>query len=1144
MKKLSKLLSVLICFSLLLAQIPLMVSAADGGALSFQALNDAWSYDTATDVYSTTAITNTHYITGDLEAGIAFEFQSSSINDFFFFNIGNADAVFPAGDGFFYDFCHGTGLKVLFHDNGWTQSALITATEAAGWNNPAWTANASGVAADFHDDGVWHTVSISKARGAWSVKVDGTELLSGLSAEQTATLNSLLDGDTGYIVVGANGHTGNVSVRETEYKYSTLDFVSMGTAWNVDETTDVYSTAAINNTHYMTGDLEAGVAFQFQSSNINDFFFFNIANTAAAFPTGDAFFYDFCHGTGLKVLFHDNGWTQSALITQTEAAGWNNPAWTANASGVAADFHDDNLWHTVIVSKASGIWSVKVDGTELLVGLDETQLATLNSLLDGDFGCIVVGANGHTGNVKVREITMAQAIGMLNFQSQGNAWNYNTATEVYSTAAINNTHYMTGNLAAGVEFEFKSSSISDFFFFNIANEAAAFPAGDAFFYDFCHGTGLKVLFHDNGWTQSALITQTEAAGWNNPAWTANASGVATDFHDDGVWHKVAISKASGAWSVKVDGTELLTGLSAEQTTTLNSLLDGDTGYIVVGANGHTGNVEVTQHVHKWTKATCTTLATCAICGITTGVAADHNYVDGSCSVCGATDPDAPTCAHEYTYPCDAHCALCGELTNPDAAHNIVHVDAVDKTCTENGNIEYWYCSDCGSAWADEALTMVTNRFNVVVPAAHTYDDNCDSECNICEEWRFDAPHNLTYVEGKVPANCQETGYDEHWVCEDCGAYFSDANAQGQLNPAWMYYTGEHVRPEGSIVCAVVACELCGEDSYGEACDRGDAPECIDTPCVNCGEICYGWGHNYNTGDEEIPLPLCQPGDCVYCGEHFEKLYDHENGAWAPCLDGECAYGCGLQYPATSEHVVEDPCVGGMCQQCWNEIAPAHDYVDGVCSGCGAKDGWVNNRYYVDGEAVKGLYQIGGDYYYFNTGSGKMMADKTIWVKADNGYGLAAGHYVLGTDGKLQVVKNGWLTNDKGQTFYYINDERVKGLYEIDGDYYYFNTGSGLLTVNKTIWVAKSNAYGLAAGNYELGADGKLVVPVLNGWVGNCYYVNDEAVKGVYEIDGKYYYFHHASGVLQTSKTVWIKADNACGLAAGNYELTADGVVVL
>ena len=82
------------------------------------------------------------------------------------------------------------------------------------------------------------------------------------------------------------------------------------------------------------------------------------------------------------------------------------------------------------------------------------------------------------------------------------------------------------------------------------------------------------------------------------------------------------------------------------------------------------------------------------------------------------------------------------------------------------------------------------------------------------------------------------------------AYFVDAECSNRINPAWLFYTGEHVRPEGSIACAVVACELCGEDSYGESCDRGDAPVCQDAPCINCGEICWGWGCNYNTGDEE------------------------------------------------------------------------------------------------------------------------------------------------------------------------------------------------------------------------------------------------------------------------------------------------------
>ncbi len=267
----------------------------------------------------------------------------------------------------------------------------------------------------------------------------------------------------------------------------------------------------------------------------------------------------------------------------------------------------------------------------------------------------------------------------------------------------------------------------------------------------------------------------------------------------------------------------------------------------------------------------------------------------------------------------------------------------------NGNAETVYldnlkitlvkCAECDYSGCEDGVCSVCGS---AVAGAHTYDNNCDADCNVCGEWR-DAPHNLTtHVEAVVPANCQEEGYNEHWICEDCGGYFMDNGMGGyyETNPAWMYYTGEHVRPEGSIVCAVVACELCGEDTYGEACTRPEgAPECTDVDCVNCGETIYGWGHNYNTGDEEIPLPLCGEGDCIYCGEHFDKLYDHENGAWAPCMDGECSYGCGLQYPATESHTLEDCTAGGYCQVCWSEI-PAADHVydndfDADCNVCGA-----------------------------------------------------------------------------------------------------------------------------------------------------------------------------------------------------------------
>ena len=109
--------------------------------------------------------------------------------------------------------------------------------------------------------------------------------------------------------------------------------------------------------------------------------------------------------------------------------------------------------------------------------------------------------------------------------------------------------------------------------------------------------------------------------------------------------------------------------------------------------------------------------------------------------------------HVYTNPCDAHCAVCGELTNEEAAHTIVAVDAVEPTCTENGNVAYWYCSDCGAAWLDAECTMVTNLQSVVLGASCSY--------------------NAIYSEGVEPG-CHYTGWTENWYCANCDVYYLDA----------------------------------------------------------------------------------------------------------------------------------------------------------------------------------------------------------------------------------------------------------------------------------------------------------------------------------------------------------------------------------
>ena len=57
-----------------------------------------------------------------------------------------------------------------------------------------------------------------------------------------------------------------------------------------------------------------------------------------------------------------------------------------------------------------------------------------------------------------------------------------------------------------------------------------------------------------------------------------------------------------------------------------------------------------------------------------------------------------------------------------------HVEAKAATCTENGNIEYWYCEACGQAWLDADCTLNTNLKSVIVPSAGHNFENGSCEC--------------------------------------------------------------------------------------------------------------------------------------------------------------------------------------------------------------------------------------------------------------------------------------------------------------------------------------------------------------------------------------------------------------------------------
>ena len=187
--------------------------------------------------------------------------------------------------------------------------------------------------------------------------------------------------------------------------------------------------------------------------------------------------------------------------------------------------------------------------------------------------------------------------------------------------------------------------------------------------------------------------------------------------------------------------------------------------------------------------------------------------------------------HTYTYPCDKVCEGCGEITNPDAAHTIVHVEAVAATCYEDGNVEHWYCSDCGIAWTDEALTQQTNLKNVIVPMAHA---------------------EATHVEAVAPT-CYENGNIEYWLCEACGQAWLDAECTKNTNVMAVVLPMAHAEAK-HVEAKAATCTENGNIEYWlcEACGQA----WLDAECTK------------NTNVLAVVLPAAHSyadGKCTACG---------------------------------------------------------------------------------------------------------------------------------------------------------------------------------------------------------------------------------------------------------------------------------------
>ena len=200
-------------------------------------------------------------------------------------------------------------------------------------------------------------------------------------------------------------------------------------------------------------------------------------------------------------------------------------------------------------------------------------------------------------------------------------------------------------------------------------------------------------------------------------------------------------------------------------------------------------------------------------------------------------------------------------------------------------IEVVYGEACNHADDKVACDTICSECGMTVDptAEHTYADDCDADCDLCNTVRT-APH--------VAAS------DCDLVCENCGA---------DLVP-----TADHTYDDDSDA----DCNLCGDVRVPPvSCDHANADAC-DTACLDCGADlvpAHKWASDCDT--------TCD------CGETREALADH---VYADDCDADCDL-CGETRTAPHQYKYDcsDTCVCGATR------TPAdHTYgEDGFCE-CG------------------------------------------------------------------------------------------------------------------------------------------------------------------------------------------------------------------
>lgn len=297
------------------------------------------------------------------------------------------------------------------------------------------------------------------------------------------------------------------------------------------------------------------------------------------------------------------------------------------------------------------------------------------------------------------------------------------------------------------------------------------------------------------------------------------------------------------------------------------------------------------------------------------------------------------------------------------------------------------------------------------------------------------------------------------------------------------------------------------------------------------------GHYEFGADGKMRNGICEVGGVLY---YYENGKSVEKGLF--CVDGAYYLAQGKGLLAVSQKVyawkIDSSCT--LAQDTY-EFGADGKMLDGIVS----KNGGL--YYYEIGKPVeKGLFVYEGNHYFSQYGGVMVTGQKFYAWKTDSSSQLSVDHYEFDADGKvIGQSLTGEIVDKNGVLYYYeAGKPTEKGLFILDGCYYY-SVYDGTLVVDQKYYAWKLDSSSeLPVGHYEFAADGKILSGIVEKNGKLYFYENGKpAHKGFFKYEGNYYFAQYDGMLITDQKYYAWKLDASCDLPKDHYEFDSTGKMI-